>query len=181
MNTSSFIDLIKEKIELASKRNKLVLSNQAKLYLIKLFAVDLLKNSKIQPSDILDTNIFFDNLPNNEETRRHLKSVGDYYLSVAGYIPEALVNGVVDHTYFLSLGQHSFFRLHQRIKGDSLFKELSFEYMNTVYLMNEVFDSVKLITEDDILKTYNAWMETKHPIFRKRLERYGVKTKIISD
>lgn len=181
MTTSSFIDLIKEKIELAAKRNKIDLSNQAKLYLIKLFAVDLLKNSKIQPNDILDTSIFFDNLPNNEETRKHLKAVGDYYLSVAGYIPEALVNGIVDHTYFLSLGQYSFYRLHQRIRGDSLFKELSFEYMNTVYLMNEVFDSIKVIKEDDILKTYNAWVETKHPIFRKRLERYGLKTKVISD
>ena len=176
----SFKDIFKSSLDDACISYKYKMSPELERYLIKMCVEDLLTTSAKKPTGLLDSFIFIGDLPKNQEVLSYLKFNGDYHLTIAGYVPEAFCNKHVDFNYYISLGQYSYYRLHQLIPKDSLYKNIAFDYMQVVLILNEVFDTIRLHTDAHMLEIWEAYKETGHPIFRKKLIRLGMDPKDIA-
>lgn len=179
VNQSPLKDIFLDKLDSAASMYKYYMHDDLKKYLYILYVEDLMKNSSRKPNGVLDTLIFLDDLPETKDTLEYLKFNGDYHLSIAGYIPEAFCNKYVEFDYYISIGRYSYYRLHQRLPKDKIFKSLAFDYLDIVYILNQTFDQIKKYDNLEILKVIKAFEETKHPIFKRRLARLGLSTTTI--
>jgi hypothetical protein len=59
--------------------------------------------------------------------------------------------------------------------------KLSFDYMQIIFILNATFDSIKINSDADMIKSWECWKQTSHPIFRRKLVRMGLDTKESSD
>ncbi len=166
-------DIFIEKLEKSISSYKYSMHDELKSYLYKLYVEDLFANSFRKPNGTLDTLIFLDELPKSKETLEYLKFNGDYHLSIAGYVPEAFCNKYVEFDYYISIGRYSYYRLHQRMPSDKVYKSLAFDYLDVVYILNQTFDYIKKYNNLEVIKIIDAWKDTNHPIFKKRLIRLG--------
>jgi hypothetical protein len=176
----SFKDIFKSSLEDACVSYKYNLSDDLKKYLVKLCAEDLLATSSNKPSGLFDSLIFLGELPHSKEILEYLKQNGDYHLSIAGYVPEAFCNKYVDFNYYISLGRYSYYRLHQKLPKEKAYKELAYNYNEIVYILNETYDIIKVHDDEYLLSIWEAWKETGHPIFRRKLIRLGLNPANIS-
>jgi len=156
------------------------MSNETEKYLTKLCVDDLLRTSTQKPDGVIDSLVLLGELPKTKETLEYLKLNGDYHLSIAGYVPEAFCNKFSDFDYHLLVGRYSYYRLHQKLSKDTLYKNLSYDYTQIVYVLNETFDTIRIHTDTQLLEVWEAWRYTRHPIFRKRLIRMGMNPDEIS-
>jgi hypothetical protein len=176
----SFKDIFKSSLQDACESRKYQMSDDLRKYLISLCVDDLLKIASNKPSGMLDSFILLDTIPTNKHSLEYLKLNGDYHLSIAGYVPEAFCNKYVDFDYYISLGRYSYYRLHQRLPKEGVYKTLSYDYLDIVYVLNETFDTIKVCDDAHLLSIWEAWKETRHPIFKKKLIRLGLNPDEIS-
>jgi hypothetical protein len=141
---------------------------------------DLLKTSTQKPDGIIDSLILLGELPKSKEILEYLKLNGDYHLSIAGYVPEAFFNRFSDFDYHLMVGRYSYYRLHQKLSRDTLYKTLAYDYREIIYILNETFDTIRVHTDSQMMETWEAWRATKHPIFKKKLIRMGMNPEEVS-
>lgn len=176
----SFKDIFRSSLEDACSSYNYQMSNETEKYLTKLCVDDLLRTSTQKPDGVIDSLILLGELPKTKETLEYLKLNGDYHLSVAGYVPEAFCNKFSEFDYHLLVGRYSYYRLHQKLSKDTLYKTLSYDYTQIVYILNETFDTIKIHTDTQLLEAWGAWRSTGHPIFRKKLIRMGMNPDEIS-
>jgi hypothetical protein len=176
----SFKEIFKSSLEDACASYKYSLNKETEKYLIKLCVDDLLVTSSRKPDGILDSLIFLDEVPSTKESLAYLKLNGDYHLSIAGYVPEAFCNKYIDFNYYISIGRYSYYRLHQKLPKEVAYKTLAYDYLDIVYILNETFDIIKVSSDEHLVNTWEAWRDTGHPIFRKRLIRLGLNPDLIS-
>lgn len=176
----SFKDIFKSSLEDACDAYKYNLSTELENYLVRLCVDDLLKTSTQKPNGILDSFIFLDSINPTKESLQYLKSNGDYHLSIAGYVPEAFCNKYVDFNYYISLGRYSYYRLHQNLPKEKVYKSLAYDYLEIIYILNETFDTIKVHNNEYLLSVWEAWRETQHPIFRRKLIRLGLNPSDVS-
>ena len=176
----SFKDIFKSSLEDACDSYKYKISSDLKNYLIKLCAEDLLITSTKKPNGFLDSLIFLDSINPTKGALEYLKLNGDYHLSIAGYVPEAFCNKSVDFNYYISLGRYSYYRLHQNLPKESVYKTLAYDYLEIIFILNETFDTIKISNDEYVLSIWDAWRETQHPIFKRRLIRLGLNPETIS-
>lgn len=175
----SFKDIFKSSLDDACDAYKYKLNDDTKRYLIKLCVDDLLTTSSRKPNGLIDSFIFLGELPGTKETLEYLKMNGDYHLSIAGYVPEAFCNKYIDFNYYISLGRYSYYRLHQKIPKEVAYKELAYNYNEIVYILNETFDIIKVHNDEYLISIWEAYKDTGHPIFRRKLVRLGMDPKSI--
>ena len=173
----SFKDIFKSSLDEACLAYKYKLSKDLREYLIRLCVDDLLATSSRKPSGMYDTLIFLGEVPSTRESLQYLKQNGDYHLSIAGYVPEAFCNKYIDFNYYISLGRYSYYRLHQNLPKETVYKELAYNYNEIVYILNETFDIIKVHDDEYLLSIWEAYKDTNHPIFRRKLIRLGLNPK----
>lgn len=172
---SSFRNLFEKNLNEACLSYKYKMDNKIHEYLVDIFVNDFLNSMNRKPTEILDTFILSGELPKTKGTLISLKMNGDYYLSVAGYTPEALIKETSNFEHTLDIGKYSYYRLFQRLPTEYLFKTLSHDYMQLIFILNQVFDTMRTDNnETHIVKMVDSWNKTRHSIFRKRLARVGV-------
>jgi len=175
----SFKDIFKSSLDEACLAYKYKLGKDLREYLVKLCVDDLLVTSSRKPSGMYDTLIFLGEIPSTRESLQYLKQNGDYHLSIAGYVPEAFCNKYIDFNYYISLGRYSYYRLHQNLPKETVYKELAYNYNEIVYILNETFDIIKVHDDEYLLSIWEAYKDTNHPIFRRKLIRLGMDPKSI--
>lgn len=176
----SFKDIFKSSLEDACLSYKYKMNDETERYLTKLCVEDLLRTSAQRPDGVIDSLILLGELPKTKETLEYLKLNGDYHLSIAGYVPEAFCNKSSEFEYHLLIGRYSYYRLHEKLPKETLYKTLSYDYTQIVYILNETFDSIKVHTNAQLLEIWESWKSTRHPIFRKKLIRMGMNPDEIS-
>jgi hypothetical protein len=175
----SFKDIFKSSLDEACLAYKYKLGKDLREYLVRLCVDDLLVTSSRKPSGMYDTLIFLGEVPSTRESLQYLKQNGDYHLSIAGYVPEAFCNKYIDFNYYISLGRYSYYRLHQNLPKETVYKELAYNYNEIVYILNETFDIIKVHDDEYLLSIWEAYKDTNHPIFRRKLIRLGMDPKSI--
>lgn len=176
----SFKDIFKSSLDDACNTYKYHLNREVEDYLIRLCVDDLLATSTRKPNNMFDSLIILGELPSSREALEYLKINGDYCLSMAGYIPESFCKKISDLDYQLLIGRYSYYRLHQKLPKDNLYKTLSYDYTQIIYILNETFDSIRVYSNSQLLEIWSAWKSTHHPIFRKKLVRMGMNPDEIS-
>lgn len=174
MSSLSFKDIFLSNLDDAKSSYKYRMTNEVESYITKIYVDEFLKISSKKQNTTIDAMIFLDQLPKTSDTLEYLKFNGDYYFAISGYAPEAFCNKQLNFDHFISIGKYSYFRLHQRIPRDTLFKTLSFDYMQLLLIINQTFDSIKIKKDEQIVSTLDAWNNTRHPIFKRRLIRLGL-------
>lgn len=174
MSDFYFKDIFMSNLNDAKSLYKYNMTKEVESYLTKIYVDDFLVPSERSQNDSINTLIFLNSLPETSETLKYLKFNGDYYFSIGGYAPEAFCNKKIAFDYFISVGRYSYFRLHQRLPKDTLYKTLAYDYMQLLLIINQVFDSIKTNKNVQILSALKAWDDTKHPIFEKKLIRMGM-------
>ena len=158
------------------------MSMEVENYLINLFAKELLSSSIKRPEGIVDSLILLGEVPNTKEFMEALKKNGDYYLSIAGFVPQTFCgNKLFDFEYHLLIGRYSYYNLHLMLKKDTLFKDLSYDFLEILLILNEAFDEIKINSDAYLLENLEAWNLTRHKIFKKKLIRMGLNLDEISE
>lgn len=153
---------------------KYSMHDEVKQYVTNTFVHNIASEFASKPNESFDLFIIHDQLPHTSAASELLRHNGDYYLTLAGFMPEALCDRFSEFEYYLYVGKYSYYRLSQRLPSAQLYKTLSFDYMKLVYILNETFDIIRTRDNIDIIKTFDAYKKTKHAIFRKRLARVGL-------
>ena len=181
MILDSFSDIFKSSLKESCASYKYNMSKEVEEYLINLCARDLFTSSIRRPEEIIDSLILIGEVPNTPEYLAMLRKNGDYFLSIAGYTPEFFCNKVYDFNHNLLVGRFSYYNLHLKIPNDTLYKSLSHDFIDIIYILNETFDLIKQNSSNSIIETWEAWRLTRHPIFKKKLVRMGMNFSLLSD
>lgn len=173
-HTYSFKQLFETNLDVACTAYKYKMQGPLRTYITKAFVDDIATALMTRPSELLDTSIIYGDLPPTKEATEYLRVSGDYYLTIAGFIPESLCDRYSEFEYYLYVGKYSYYRLSERVPNEQVYRALSFDYMKLIYILNETFDLIKTRDGIDIIKTLEAYNKTRHAIFRKRLTRAGL-------
>jgi hypothetical protein len=179
---TSFKVLFLDALEASLKRNNLSCTDETKAYLVGLFADSLISNYMESPNFVLVPFIFGLKIPNDQDLLLETKKMSDYITIHLGYFPESLTkNKFFSIEDYFSLGRYSFYNLHRRRPGNVAYKELSYNYPEIIFLLNETMDSIRKYDQKEIMITYNCWNQTRHVLFEKKLIRLGFNPSDISE
>ncbi|MEZ5498369.1 MAG: hypothetical protein R3E77_02945 [Steroidobacteraceae bacterium] len=115
-----------------------------------------------------------------QEKFRGLQRLGDVSLFMAGFFAHGFARKLVDIDYHISMGGHAYATLAQNIDGPSaaalrdVFAELAAKFQRLVDALNEISDSARQFSDQDVLRLYEVWLKTGSTRAQSLLGRLGV-------
>jgi hypothetical protein len=114
------------------------------------------------------------------ERERALQRLGDVSLFVAGFLPHGFARKLVDVDYHIAMGGRAYGSLADgarhsplgRVRG--VFAELARKFRDLVDALNEIAESARPPSHDDLLRLYEIWAKTGSPRAEGRLRALGV-------
>jgi hypothetical protein len=114
------------------------------------------------------------------ERERALQRLGDVSLFVAGFFSHGFARKLVDVDYHIAMGGRAYGSLADGARHTALgrargvFAELARKFRDLVDALNEIADSARPLSHDDLLRLYELWTKTGSPRAEGRLRRLGV-------
>lgn len=119
--------------------------------------------------------------PTLAERQHALQRLGDVSLFVAGFLPRGFARRLVDVDYHIAMGGRAYGSLAETTRGGArggvigrVFAELADKFRGLVDALNEIAESARPPTHDDLLRLYEVWMKTGSPRAAGRLRALGV-------
>jgi hypothetical protein len=112
--------------------------------------------------------------PDQRERFRLFKLVGDRSLYVSGFFGESLANRSIDLGYFISMGELAYRLVSSLSKERQLFAELAREFVRLVDLLSEISESAGITSDQDVLRLYERWLQTKSERLLRLLSEKGI-------
>lgn len=164
----------------AVNNQKINISDQVKIYLIKLLSENVIKNDLISKSDTPLSIIFHKSMIEPiKERKMMLKYVGDYSLYVAGYFSESLNRKIIDTGYYISIGGQAFGRLSNLSSSpevSTMYGEMFGKFNMLVDVLMEISFETSMTRAQDIIRMYDRWVHTGSPVLERKLIEKGVIT-----
>ncbi|MBT3182826.1 MAG: hypothetical protein HN337_10030 [Deltaproteobacteria bacterium] len=110
--------------------------------------------------------------------QRCLRQVGDKALVVAGFFGDNINRGLMDASYYISIGGSAYSTL-ANIHGSSgtfsdLYNELSKKFAGFVDVVSSVAPWNNANTDADLVRIYERWIATGDDTLKELLERKGI-------
>lgn len=105
------------------------------------------------------------------------KAIGDSALIITGIWWQSLARRLVDIDFYIKLGRLSYQREAERQKSlPELFEELSENFEKSVNILMEATRCISEanMTNRDLLKIYEAWLQTHNAFLEEKLRSYGI-------
>lgn len=111
------------------------------------------------------------------------RKLGDYSLLILGFFREHLERRRLSPRYYAEMGASAYGRLSRQLSGpddsfSKIYEDLSTHYPACVEVLQSVHQDFKAshqaATESDLLKLYEAYLESGDPQIARRLQALGV-------
>jgi hypothetical protein len=118
--------------------------------------------------------------PTGAQRERALQRLGDVSLFVAGFFSHGFARKLVDVDYHIAMGGRAYGSLAEGARHTALgrargvFTELARKFRDLVDALNEIADTARPLTHDDLLRLYEVWVRTGSPRAAGRLRQLGV-------
>jgi hypothetical protein len=119
--------------------------------------------------------------PTLPERQHALQRLGDVSLFIAGFLPRGFARRLVDVDYHIAMGGRAYGSLADSTRGSArggvigrVFAELATKFRELVDALNEIAESARPPTHDDLLRLYEVWIKTGSPRAADRLRSLGV-------
>jgi hypothetical protein len=115
------------------------------------------------------------------EQRERMQRLGDVSLFMAGFFAQSFARKLVDVDYCIAMGGRAYDSLahswHGRMRGAVyalLFSELAAKFQRLVDVLNEVADTARPASDQDVLRLYEIWQKTGSPRAHRLLCSRGI-------
>jgi len=115
------------------------------------------------------------------ERNTTLQRMGDVSLFMAGFFADGLQRAVVDVDYYVYMGGGAYHSLSIHLRDTfrgrafcDVFVELSEKFQNMVDILNEMRESARTMTDENLLRTYELWRKTGSRRAARLLRKSGV-------
>lgn len=115
------------------------------------------------------------------ERNTTLQRLGDVSLFMAGFFADGLQRAAVDVDYYVYMGggaYHSLsIHLRDTLRGRAfcdVFVELAEKFQDMVDILNEMRESARTMTDENLLRTYEVWRKTGSRRAARLLRKSGV-------
>ena len=109
-----------------------------------------------------------------------LKKMGDHSLYVSGYFAGYLDSKIVDIDYYINMGEGAYDQLATlyKDKGDKefskIYSELVEHFIRIVEMLSSISNESNTKSNQDILKLYKRWLNTKSKKVEEKLKEEGI-------
>jgi len=119
--------------------------------------------------------------PTDEQRQHVLQRLGDISLFVAGFFSDGLQHSPVDVDYYINMGGGAYRTLSIHVRGTirgrvfaEVFSELGEKFHDIVDVLNEVRDTARPPSDEQILRLYEVWLRTGSTRAERLLGELGV-------
>lgn len=109
-----------------------------------------------------------------------LKKMGDVSLYVSGLFDESLIRKLVSKDYYMTMGYTAYASVSRLLSHTSrqsmgeIFEDLSFHFKKIVELLNHFKEHNDMKSHQNLLKTYEKWLETGSENLCRLLQEEGI-------
>ncbi|MAF83395.1 MAG: hypothetical protein QGG54_08450 [Gammaproteobacteria bacterium] len=115
------------------------------------------------------------------ERNTTLQRMGDVSLFMAGFFADGLQRAAVDVDYYVYMGGGAYHSLSVHLRSTfrgralcDVFVELSEKFQDMVDILNEMRESARTMTDENLLRTYELWTKTGSRRAERMLKQSGV-------
>jgi hypothetical protein len=177
-----------ESMDSAMAANKVVLDDQTAHYVVNLLT--LFSRSEAFYESTPDgpalkplAGMLADAVDAQSEIERNttLQRMGDVSLFMAGFFADGLQRAAVDVDYYVYMGGGAYHSLSVHLRDTfrgrafcEVFVELSEKFQDMVDILNEMRESARTMTDENLLRTYELWTKTGSRRAARLLKKSGV-------
>jgi hypothetical protein len=177
-----------ESMDSAMAANKVVLDDQTAHYVVNLLTLfsrseALYESTPDGPALRPLAGMFADAVDAPTETERNttLQRMGDVSLFMAGFFADGLQRTAVDVDYYVYMGGGAYHSLSVHLRDTfrgrafcGVFVELAEKFQDMVDILNEMRESARTMTDENLLRTYELWTKTGSRRAERLLKQSGV-------
>jgi len=185
---ASLQEFFRDSVDTAMATNKVVMDDHTTHYVVNLLTLfsrsDALYDSTSEGLPLKPLAIMLSEAleaPSESVRNVMLQRVGDISLFVAGFFADGLRRSVVDLDYYVYMGGGAYHSLSVNIAGTvrgrafgNVFDELAVKFQDIVDVLNEVRESARSGSDEDVLRLYEVWLKTGSRRSRRLLRELGV-------
>src|SRR5260370_21116025 len=185
---SSLREFFRDAFHAASEHQRLDIDEQAEQYVVNLLTMfsraDALyertpEGLRIKPLEHMIAEAL--EAPTAIARQRSLQRLGDVSLFVAGFFARSFARKLIDIDYHIAMGGNAYSSLADTMQRSmsgrclaAIYAQLAQKFQRLVDALNEVSEMSYRHTDADILRLYEAWMETCNPLARRLHHILGV-------
>jgi len=177
-----------ESMDCAMAENKVVLDDQTTHYVVNLLTLfsrseDFYETTPDGPALKPLAGMFADAVDAQSDVQRNttLQRMGDVSLFMAGFFADGLQRAAVDVDYYVYMGGGAYHSLSVHLRDTfrgrafcDVFVELAEKFQDTVDLLNEMRESARTMSDENLLRTYELWAKTGSHRAARLLRKSGV-------
>jgi hypothetical protein len=175
-------EVIMEQLRHALADEGVVASDEAEFYLVNLLsdyhtAENLSVFDEARPLSI----VFLEALSKSKNTKlAELKRIGDGTLIGLGFFHDIIRKGIVDRSYYLTIGGLAYDSLSEVVAYDSQFhdvySELSAKFSNLVEVLAHIAPWNRAKSDKELMMIYRRWVESGDERLGELLKKAGILT-----
>ena len=185
---SSLEAFFHDSMDSAKAANKVVLDDQTTHYVVNLLTLfsrseAFYESTPEGPALRPLAGMLADAVDAQSEAERNttLQRMGDVSLFMAGFFADGLQRAAVDVDYYVYMGGGAYrslsVHLRDTFRGRALcgvFVELGEKFQDMVDILNEMRESARTMTDENLLRTYELWAKTGSRRAARLLRQSGV-------
>lgn len=163
----------KEVLDTAIEKQRVEISDEAAFYLLSILLIGLREDPHFDATTTIKRYeaIFGGRGPES------FRDIGDSALIITGIWWQSLAKKLVNIDFYVELGRMSYQREAERQKSlTQLFEELSENFDKSVNILMEATRCISeaSMTNRDIMRIYEVWLETHNTFLEEKLRSYGI-------
>jgi len=163
----------KEILDTAIEKRRVEISQEMAFYLLDILRLGL----KEDPHFDAETTIKRYEIAFGSRGPESFRAIGDSALIIAGIWWQSLSRKILDIDFYIKLGRLSYQREAEKQKNlTELFEELSENFDKSVNILMEATRCISEanMTNRDLLRIYEVWLETHNAFLEEKLRSYGI-------
>ena len=184
----SLSEFFREQVTEAQERQKVKLKEATQFYVVNLLTEfhDAAKLFPVENDKLVDEPLALIYAramasPYRTERVRLLKDIGDRSLYVSGFFSDSLKRKIIDIDYYTNMGEHAYGYVSSLAKEDrtpdvfaEIFGELAEKFLHMVDILSSISESAELTSDQDLLRLYERWLQTRSDRLSKKLQKNGI-------
>lgn len=186
-------EYFRDTLHTALQHQHVAVENQTEHYVVNLltlfarsesFYEDTTAGTRLKPlvvmlSDALEA-------PTAAERNRGLQRLGDVSLFVAGFFAQSFARKLIDIDYHIAMGGRAYGTLAEALAHSrspalaQVFAELADKFQPMVDALNEISETARRPSAEDILRCYEIWLKTGSRRAYRMLKELGVDPSVSS-
>ena len=163
----------KEILDTAIEKRRVEISQKVAFYLLDILRLGLKKDLRFDA----ETTIKRYEAAFGSMEPESFRAIGDSALIIAGIWWQSLSRKILDIDFYIKLGRLSYQREAEKQKNlTELFEELSENFDKSVNILMEATRCISEanMTNRDLLRIYEVWLETHNAFLEEKLRSYGI-------